>query len=101
MQYADYSHWQRQWFTGELYKSQLSYWKQQFKTLSPVLELPTDHPRPNVQAHRAFRGAHHTICLSKQLTSDLKALTQKQGVTLFMTLLAAYEILLHRYTGEE
>ncbi|MDX6577959.1 MAG: hypothetical protein QOE96_3912, partial [Blastocatellia bacterium] len=60
-----------------------------------------DYPRPNVQAYRAYRGAHHTIRLSKQLTSDLKMLSQKQGVTLFMTLLAAYEILLHRHTGEE
>jgi aspartate racemase len=100
IRYSDYSHWQRQWFTGDLYEAQLSYWKKQFKTLPPVLELPTDHPRPSVQAHRAFRGAHHTISLSQQLTSDLKALAQKQGVTLFMTLLAAYEILLHRYTGE-
>jgi len=82
-------------------RSQLSYWKKQFTTLPQALELPTDHPRPSVQALRAFRGAHHTICLSKQLTNNLKQLSQKQGVTLFMTLLAAYETLLYRYTGEE
>ncbi|MDX6577744.1 MAG: hypothetical protein QOE96_3697 [Blastocatellia bacterium] len=101
IQYPDYSYWQRQWFAGELYESQLSYWKKEFETLPSVLELPTDYPRQSVQAYRAFRGAHHTIRLSKQLTSDLKMLSQNQGVTLFMTLLAAYEILLHRHTGEE
>lgn len=101
IRYTDFAHWQRQWFKGEVYESQLSYWKKQFATLPPVLELPTDHPRPNVQAYRAFRGAHHTICLSKELTTLLKQFSQKKGVTLFMTLLAAYEVLLHRYTGEE
>jgi len=101
IQYPDYSYWQRQWFAGELYESQLSYWKREFETLPSALELPTDHPRPNVQAYRAFRGAHHSIRLSPQLTADLKMLSQKQGVTLFMTLLAAYQILLHRHTGED
>ncbi|MDX6500090.1 MAG: hypothetical protein QOG23_3350 [Blastocatellia bacterium] len=101
IQYPDYSSWQRRWFAGELYQSQLSYWKKQFEPLPPALELPTDHPRPSAHAHRAFRGAHHTICLPKQLTTDLKTLSQKQGATLFMTLLAAYEILLHRYSGED
>src|SRR6266404_515317 len=101
IQYPDYAAWQRRWFAGELYESQLAYWKKIFAPLPPVLELPTDHPRPNAQAHRAFRGAHQTICLPKQLTTDLKLLSQRQGATLFMTLLAAYEILLHRYSGEE
>ena len=101
IQYTDYSHWQRQWFDGEVYESQLAYWKKQFETLPPILELPADHPRPNEQAFKAFRGAHHTICLSRQLTQSLKQLSQKQGVTLFMTLMAAFKTLLHRYTGEE
>jgi aspartate racemase len=101
IQYPDYSSWQRRWFAGELYESQLSYWKKQFDPLPRGLELPVDHARPNVQAHRAFRGAHHTICLPRQLTTDLKNLSQQQGVTLFMTLLAGYEALLHRYSGEE
>src|SRR5206468_2070199 len=61
IQYTDFVHWQRQWFDGKVYESQLSYWQKQFATLPPVLELPTDHPRPNVQAYRAFRGAHNTI----------------------------------------
>src|SRR5438874_1501398 len=101
IQYTDYSVWQRQWFEGDVYQSQLAYWKKQFATLPPVLELPTDHPRPGVQAYRAFRGAQHTSSLSKQLTHDLKQLCRKENVTLFMTLMAAFQVLLHRYTGEE
>ena len=101
IQYADYAEWQRQSFEGAAYESQLSYWKQQFTTLPAVLELPGDNPRPNAQAYQAFRGAQHQISLSKQLTSDLKVFGQKENVTLFMTLLTAYQLLLHRYTGEE
>jgi amino acid adenylation domain-containing protein len=101
IQYSDYSAWQREWFDGEIYDSQLAYWKQQFATLPPALELPTDHPRPKVQAYRAFRGAQRTISLSADLTRRLKLLCQKENVTLFMMLMAAYQVLLHRYTGEE
>src|SRR5712691_3579350 len=101
IQYADYAQWQRQSFESAAYKSQLSYWKQQFATLAPVLELPTDRPRPNAQAYREFRGAQHEISLSKQLTSDLKLFCQKENVTLFMALVTAYQLLLYRYTGEE
>jgi aspartate racemase len=101
IQYPDYSSWQRRWFAGELYESQLSYWKKQFDPLPRGLELPVDHPRQKVNARRGFRGAHHTICLPAKLTTELKNLSQKQGVTLFMTMLAAYEILLQRYSGED
>jgi len=101
IQYADYAEWQRQRFEGPAYQSQLSYWKQQFATLPPVLELPTDHPRPNAPAYQEFRGAQHEISLPKQLTSDLKLFCQKENVTLFMTVLTAYQLLLYRYTGEE
>ena len=101
IQYADYAEWQRQSFAGAAYESQLSYWKQQFATLPAVLELPTDNPRPNAQAYQAFRGAQHEVSLSKQLTGDLKLFCQKENVTLFMTLLTAYQLLLYRYTGEE
>jgi len=100
IQYTDYSVWQREWFDGDVYQSQLAYWKKQFTTLPPVLELPADHPRPSVQAYRAFHGAQHTISLSTQLTHDLKQLCRKENVTLFMTLMAAFQVLLHRYTGE-
>jgi amino acid adenylation domain-containing protein len=101
IQYADYAQWQRQSFEGAAYESQLSYWKQQFATLPAVLELPTDNPRPNAQAYRAFRGAQHEVSLSKGLTGDLKRFCQKENATLFMTLLTAYQLLLYRYTGEE
>src|SRR5947208_1599369 len=101
IQYTEYSIWQREWFEGDVYQSQLAYWKKQFATLPPVLELSADHPRPSIQAYRAFRGAQHTISLSKQLTHDLKQLCRKENVTLFMTLMAAFQVLLHRYTGEE
>ena len=63
IQYPDYACWQRQWFDGAECESQLGYWKKQFRTRPPVLELPTDHVRPNAQAYRAFRGAQHTISL--------------------------------------
>ncbi len=100
IQYLDYADWQRRCFDGEVYRSQLAYWKEKFATLPAALELPTDHPRPNVQAYKAFRGERHTIRLPKQTTKDLKLLCQKENVTLFMALLAAYLVLLHRYTGE-
>jgi amino acid adenylation domain-containing protein len=101
IQYADFSHWQREWLGSEACKLLLSYWKKQFATLPPVLELPTDQLRPNVHAYHAFRGAHHTLRLSREFTSELKQFCQQKRVTLFMTLLSAYKVLLHRYTGEE
>ncbi|HZE63356.1 MAG TPA: amino acid adenylation domain-containing protein, partial [Pyrinomonadaceae bacterium] len=101
IQYPDYAVWHRQWFQGEVYESQLAYWKNQFKTLPPALELPTDHARPLIQAHKAFRGSKRKLTLSKELTQKLKELCQKEEATLFMVLLAAYQVLLHRYTGEE
>jgi len=101
IQYGDYSYWQRQWFQGDVYQSQLKYWKEQFKTLPAPLELPTDHPRPLIQAHREFRGTRQKLTLSRDLTRGLKELCQKEEATLFMVLLAAYQVLLHRYTGEE
>ncbi|HEX7721554.1 MAG TPA: amino acid adenylation domain-containing protein [Pyrinomonadaceae bacterium] len=101
IQYPDYAFWQREWFEGDLHESQLAYWKKQFATMPPALELPADHQRPNVQAYRAFRGAQQTIVLPAALARRLRVLCQKENVTLFMLLMAAYQILLHRYTGEE
>ena len=98
IQYADYAVWQRQWLTGELLETQLSYWTQQLEGAPAVLNLPTDRPRPAVQT---YRGAWRSIELSKELTEGLKALSRKEGVTLFMTLLAAFQTLLYRYTGQE
>ncbi|MFY9622653.1 MAG: amino acid adenylation domain-containing protein [Pyrinomonadaceae bacterium] len=97
IQYVDYAVWQQQWLQGEALSIQLSYWSQQLAGAA-VLELPTDHPRPTLQA---FRAAQLPFVLSQQLTDSLKALTQREGVTLFMTLLAAFQTLLHRYTGQE
>src|ERR1043166_3114048 len=101
IQYSDYAMWQREWFEGEVYESQLAYWKKQFATMPPALELPADHPRPSVQAYRAFRGDQQTITLSADLTRRIRKLCQQENVTLFMVLMAAYQILLHRYTEEE
>jgi amino acid adenylation domain-containing protein/FkbH-like protein len=98
IQYADYAHWQREWLQGEVLEQQLNYWKQQLAGAPAVLELPTDYPRPAVQT---FRGAHQSLTLSAELTTELKALTQREGVTLFMTLLAAFQTLLWRYSGQE
>jgi amino acid adenylation domain-containing protein len=98
IQYADYAHWQREWLQGEVLEKQLSYWKQQLDGAPAVLELPTDYPRPAVQT---FRGAHQSLTLPAELTTGLKALTQREGVTLFMTLLAAFQTLLWRYSGQE
>ena len=101
IQYSDYAMWQREWFEGEVYESQLAYWKKQFATMPPALELPADHRRPSVQAYRAFRGDQQTITLSADLTRRIRKLCQQENVTLFMVLMAAYQILLHRYTEEE
>jgi hypothetical protein len=101
VQYPDYALWHREWFQGPVYESQLAYWKNVFKTEPPVIELPADHPRPSLQAHRVFRGVKRKLPLSKDLTRKLKELSQKEESTLFMVLLAAYQTLLHRYTGED
>lgn len=97
IQYADFALWQRQWLQGEVLETQLAYWKQQLADL-PVLQLPTDRPRPVVQT---FRGAVEFLMLPKSLTEALKALSQGSGVSLFMTLLAAFKTLLYRYTGQD
>ncbi|WP_460203568.1 amino acid adenylation domain-containing protein [Scytonema sp. NUACC21] len=97
IQYADFAHWQRQWLSGEVLQAQLEYWKQQLAGAPPVLELPTDRPRPPVQT---FRGASQSLALPEPLSQGLKALSQRYGVTLFMTLLAAFQTLLYRYTGQ-
>jgi hypothetical protein len=98
IQYADFAHWQREWLQGEVLEAQLSYWRKQLAGAPPSLELPTDRPRPAVQA---FHGARQSLVLPKSLTEALKGLSRQEGVTLFMTLLAAFKVLLCRYTGEE
>ncbi|PLZ94152.1 non-ribosomal peptide synthetase, partial [Fischerella thermalis] len=97
IQYADFALWQRQSLDDETYKSQLVYWQQKLENLPPVFALPTDNPRPTVQS---LRGARQTLILPQSLTEALKSLSQKEGVTLFMVLLAAFKTLLYRYTGQ-
>ena len=98
IQYADYAIWQRERLRGDFLEEQVSYWKKQLEGITGVLNLPTDRPRPSRQS---FRGSSQSLEFSRELTDRLKALSQKQGVTLFMTLLAAFQALLYRYTGQE
>ncbi len=98
IQYADFAVWQHQWLSGEILSSQINYWKTQLAAANTVLELPTDRPRPPVQT---YRGAVQSLMLPQTLSASLKELSRQQGVTLFMTLLAAFGTILHRYTGQE
>lgn len=98
IQYVDFAHWQRQWLQGEVQQKQLSYWKQQLEGASPILDLPFDRPRSPIQT---FQGARQLLLLSSSLSESLKALSQQEGATLFMTLLAAFNTLLYRYTGQD
>jgi amino acid adenylation domain-containing protein len=98
IQYADYAVWQREWLSSKVIAQQLDYWKQQLVNVNPVLELPTDYPRPAIQT---YAGATTSIDLSPQLTADLKSLCRQEGTTLFMTLLAAFQTLLARHSGQE
>ncbi|MCA1633792.1 MAG: amino acid adenylation domain-containing protein, partial [Acidobacteria bacterium] len=97
IQYADYAAWQRARLQGEALEGQLSYWKRQLSGL-PVLELPTDRPRPAVQS---FKGAYESLELGSELSAGLKELSRREGATLFMTLLAGWQALLSRYSGQE
>ncbi len=97
IQYADFSVWQQQWLQGEVLEKQLSYWKQRLANLQS-LELPTDRPRP---AEQTFHGAWRSFELSGALTDALHALSRGGEVTLFMTLLAAFQTLLHMYSGQD
>ncbi|HEU5132804.1 MAG TPA: amino acid adenylation domain-containing protein, partial [Pyrinomonadaceae bacterium] len=96
VQYADYAHWEREWLQGEVLDEQLDYWRQQLAE-APVLELPTDRPRPPVPS---YRGAYESFELDHALTTALNELSRRLDATLFMTLLAAWQTLLHRYTGQ-
>ncbi|HEU5229175.1 MAG TPA: MupA/Atu3671 family FMN-dependent luciferase-like monooxygenase, partial [Ktedonobacteraceae bacterium] len=113
IQYADFAVWQLEWLRGSTLSDgqpehqnqeqsrlakHLQYWKDQLAGPLPILELPTDHPRPPIQT---FCGAHLAINIPEQLLRDLQILSQREGVTLFMTLLASFQILLARYSGQE
>lgn len=98
IQYADYAVWQRERMVAGELDDQLLFWKQQLAGAPSILELPTDRPRPSVQDLR--EGVCIRI-LSRELLDRLHKLTQQHGASLFMTLLAAYQVLLHRYSGQE
>jgi amino acid adenylation domain-containing protein len=96
IQYADFAHWQRECLQGDVLDRQLGYWQQQLDGIS-VLNLPTDRPR---LAAQTYQGARYPLQLSKSLSLALLALGQQEGATLFITLLAAFQVLLYRYTQQ-
>jgi amino acid adenylation domain-containing protein len=98
IQYADFSVWQRDWLQGDVLQTQIDYWQQQLGGNLPILELPTDYPRLPMQT---FAGRKHSFIISRSLTENLIAMSQQEGVTLFMTLLTVFQILLYRYSGQE
>jgi amino acid adenylation domain-containing protein len=98
VQYADYAVWQREWLRGEVLERQLSYWRKQLSGAPAVLEVPTDRPRPAMQS---FRGSFEPLTAPAEVTTQLKELSRREGVTLFMLLLGAWQVLLSRYTGTE
>lgn len=97
IQYADYAVWQRDWLQGETLDQQLSYWKSQLKDAPQQLDLPTDHARPAVYTPR---GARIIREISPDLTASLETESRREGVTLFMYVLAAFQVLLARYSGQ-
>ncbi|HKP12432.1 MAG TPA: amino acid adenylation domain-containing protein, partial [Blastocatellia bacterium] len=98
IQYADFAAWQRQWLSGDVLDAQLSYWKEQLAGVPTLINLPADRPRP---VRQSFRGAEVQLLIVRPTAEALNQLSQSQGVTLFMTLLAAYQTLLARYTRQE
>jgi amino acid adenylation domain-containing protein len=99
IQYADFALWQRQWLSGGELDKQLQYWKQQLAGINPILEIPTDYPRPLIQTYT--ESGRQSLRLSPTLSKSIQALGRQQEVTLFMTMLAAFQILLYRYSGQE
>ena len=97
IQYADFAHWQRQWLAGDVMARQLAYWENQLAGIPPTLDLVTDWPRPAVQQ---FQGAHYPFRLPKALSDQVKQLSLEEEVTLFMTLLASFNVMLMRYSGQ-
>ena len=98
VQYGDFAFWQREWLQGEVLATQLAYWREQLAGIPPVLELPADRPRSSRQS---YRGAMRTVTIPRALSDGLKSVGRREGATLFMTLLAAFTVLLHRYTGQD
>lgn len=97
VQYVDFAVWQRQWLQGEVLDKQVTYWKKKLSGAPNLLELPTDRPRPAMQS---FRGAKYPLSISPDLIDVLKELCGHERATLFMGLLAAFKLLLYRYTNQ-
>ncbi|MGD9899867.1 MAG: amino acid adenylation domain-containing protein [Calditrichaceae bacterium] len=97
VQYADFATWQQTWLKDDVLEQQITYWKKKLSGSPPLLELPVDRPRPAVQT---FNGATETIEISPDLTKQLIELSRRENCTLFMTLLAAFQTLLHRYSRQ-
>ena len=98
IQYADFAIWQRQWLQGKVLEQEVSYWTKQLAGNLEFEQFPIDHPRP---ARQTYHGGREVLCLSAHLTESLKALGRREGGSLFMVLLAAFQILLRRYTGHQ
>ena len=97
IQYSDFATWQRNWLQGEVLETQINYWKKQLKDAPQRLELPADHPRPPIQS---YKGSHYSQTLTPELTQQLNSLSQQQGVSLYMLLLAVFNLLLSRYSRQ-
>src|SRR5215470_17357814 len=97
IQYADFAVWQREYLTGGVMEAEVGYWKEQLKDAA-VLELPTDHARP---ASPSYRGGRERVEISRECSEGLRRISQREGATLFMALMAAFKALLMKYSGEE
>ncbi|HKV09099.1 MAG TPA: amino acid adenylation domain-containing protein [Thermoanaerobaculia bacterium] len=98
VQYADFAAWQREWLQGEVFETQLAWWRRRLGDKPPVLDLPTDKPRPPIQS---ARGANFAFTLPPDVSGPLAALARRSGSTLFTVLLAGFQTLLHRWSGQE
>jgi amino acid adenylation domain-containing protein len=98
IQFADYAVWQRRWMRGAVLETYLDHWRRRLDGCPPVLELPADRPRPKNQS---FQGRTRVRALSPELSRELRAASRREGSTLFVTLLAAFQALVHRYTASE
>ena len=98
IQYADFAVWQRRWLAGEALEAELAWWRERLAGIPAALALPADRPRPAVQS---FRGGFRAAAVDPEVAAALAALSRRHGATLFMTVMAAFYALLHRYTGEE
>ena len=98
IQYADYALWERRWLKADAIEKQLSYWRERLTNAPPRLELPLDRPRPQQES---FRGSREARSLSRDLSNRLRQLSQREGVTLYMALLAALQVLLSKYCGQK